>query len=317
MTAQVASGRFISTQSVVLAVNLQVVKLPERGTSVLASSANSVVGGGFTTLSVAAAQGVPANLAAPLGTGPNSFAVRKLLSAENITPMTGTFVGDIGVSIVMIEADGTTATVRTAGVETEPTAAALDSIELFPGDLVHINGAELATPAADVITHWGSNLPEGVRLVVATSPAVDEIPPTVWLPLLGRADIVTANIREAAALTGIVESSFPGRSLRDLMRPDAALVRRLGESGCDVQVGADADSVHVPPFPAHRVDTTGVGDTHVAAMCAGLLQGRDLVQSCLRANAAAALMIAREFSWPVPSPADIDQVLETGVVGAP
>lgn len=308
------SGRFITTDSVVLAVNINLPHLPVRGSSLRAKSATSFPGGGFTTLSVAAAQGVSTNLAAPLGTGPNSFAVRRRLNAEGIQIITDVLVGDIGVAIVLVETDGSTTTVLTAGVESEPTRSGLEEIELRPGDLVHINGSDLSSNAAEVLCAWGSSLPDYVKLVLAVSPAVEEIDANIWIPLLRRVDLLTMNIREASALTAILGTAIPGTGIRHLMRPDAAIVRRLGVMGCEVQEDLESPIVPVASCPAKRIDTTGVGDTHVAVMCTSLLQGYNLVDSCVRANAAAALMVARESNLPVPTPSEIDEVLASGQV---
>lgn len=308
------TGRFITTNSVVLAVSLHVPHLPERGASIRASSATSLPGGGFTTLSVAAAQGVSTNLAAPLGTGPNSYSVRRLLHSEGIHTLTDVLVGDIGVAMIMVERDGHNTTVITTGVESEPTAASLEAISLEPGDLVHISGHDLSSAAAAVLTKWGSQLPSYVTLVLAVSPAVEDVAAETWIPLLQRADIVTMNIREASALTAILDAASPGTGIRNLLRPGAAIVRRLGLMGCEVQLNLEARNLQIPAYRAGRIDTTGVGDTHVAAMCAGLLHGLDLASACRRANAAAALMVSRETTQPPPTPAEIDRVMELGEV---
>lgn len=308
------SGRFISTQSVVLAVNLHVPHLPDRGSAIRAQAAVSLPGGGFTTLAVAAAQGASSNLAAPMGTGPNSFAVRHELTRAHIHSMTDVLVGDIGVAVVLVETSGNTTTVVTAGVESEPTLSSLESIDLVPGDLVHIHGSDLTSGAAEVLAQWGSSLPEYVTLVLVISPSVDDVPAQIWKPLLERADIVTMNIREAATLGAVLETAMPGTGIRHLLRPEAAIVRRLGEMGCEVQQSIDTPTVQLSAFNTRRVDTSGVGDTHVGAMCAGLLSGLDLIESCNRANAAAALMISHESNLPIPTVAEVDGVIKTGTV---
>lgn len=308
------TGHFVTTNSVVLAVSLHVPHLPERGASIRASSATSLPGGGFITLSAAAAQGVSTNLAAPLGTGPNSSSVRRLLHSEGIHTLTDVLVGDIGVAMTMVERDGHNTTVVTAGVESEPTLAGLEAVPLQPGDLVHISGYDLSSTAASVLTKWGAELPDFVTLVLAVSPAVEDVSAETWMPLLKRADIVTMNIREASALTAILDSASPGTGIRDLLRPDSAIVRRLGVMGCEVQLNRGSRNQQIPAYRAQRIDTTGVGDTHVASMCAGLLHGLDLVSACRRANAAAALMVSRKTTQPPPTPDEIDRVMELGVV---
>lgn len=307
------SARFVSTHSVVLVLPMHIAHSPVRGASIHADAASSRPGGGFTTLSAVAAQGVSAAMASPLGTGPNSYTVRQQLIAEGITVLTQELVGDIGVAIQLIEPDGSMTSIVTAGVESEPSRTALDRLVLTPGDLIHITASDLANPhSAKVLAGWGAALPSSVTLVVAVSPAVEQVPVECWHQLLGRADIVTMNVREAAALTAILARYEPGMSIRALMKPEAALVRRTGRMGCEVQLGRDELRVQIPPFEARIADTAGVGDTHIATMCAQLLRGKGLEEACLMANAAAAIAISHESALPVPTLEQITRVLETG-----
>lgn len=309
------TGRFISTHSVLLSLPLHIDRLPERGASVRADTATSTPGGGFTTLSTVSAQGVHAALASPLGTGPNSFTVRQQLIDAGVEILTDELVGDIGVAVLLVEADGSTTSIVTSGVESEPSRQALDSIPLVPGDVIHIAGADLTSQVgAEVLASWGAELPDSVTLVVAVSPAVDEVPVWAWGSLLRRADVLTMNIREAALLGRALTDAGHGTGIRDVLRPDAAMVRRLGVMGCEVQVSQGEPRVQIPAFTSEVVDTTGVGDTHVATMCAALLQGFDLVEACRHANAASAVTISHESALPVPTPEQVQRVLEVGRV---
>ena len=119
------SGRFISTHSVALVLPMHIAYMPERGGSVHADAASSRPGGGFTTLCAAAAMGVPTAAASPLGTGPNSFAVRQQLVEAGVDVLTPELVGDIGVVIQLIDEDGAMRSVVTAGVESEPSRATI------------------------------------------------------------------------------------------------------------------------------------------------------------------------------------------------
>ena len=307
------TGSFISTHSVVLAIPLHVDRLPERGSAVHADTATSRPGGGFTTLSAVAALGVRAAMVSPLGTGPNSFAVRQQLVEAGVEILTDELVGDIGVAVMLVEADGSTTSIVTSGVESEPSRRALDAVPLSPGDLVHIAGADLIRPgAATVLTGWATDLPEEVTLVLSVSPAVDQVPVWAWRTMLRRADVVTMNIREASTLGRILNADEPGTGVRHILRPRAALVRRLGVMGCEVQVTAQDPRVQVPAFDSVTVDTAGLGDTHIAVMCAEMLRGQDLVTACRVANAAAAVSIAHESALPVPTREQIDRVLAQG-----
>ncbi len=311
------TGRFISTYSIVLTLPLRVDHLPERGASVRAASASSLPGGGFTILSAVAAQGVSAGMASPLGTGPNSFTVRQMLAEADISILTSELVGDIGVSVTLVEADGSTTSIVTPGVEAEPSRPALDKLVLRPGDLIHIAGSDLVNEgAARVLAGWGAALPESVRLVVSVTPAVDQVPVWAWKQLLGRADVVTMNVREASTLGRMLAHEEPGTGIRHVLRPEAAVVRRLGVLGCEVQVNQGEARVQIPAFGASVADTSGVGDTHIATMCASLLRGQDLFDACRTANAAAALTLSHESALPVPTIQAIREVLDLGAVHA-
>ncbi|MCD4549632.1 MULTISPECIES: PfkB family carbohydrate kinase [unclassified Schaalia] len=309
------SGRFISTHSVVLVLPLNIHTLPERGGSVKAATAMSRPGGGFTTLSAAASMGAHAALASPLGTGPNSSTVRQQLASAGIQLLTQELVGDIGVAIQLLEADGSMTSVVTAGVESEPSRAALDSLVLKPGDVIHISGADLAVPSAvSVLAGWGAALPASVTLVLSIAQAVEQVPVWAWKQLLRRADVVTMNVRESHALQRNLNASEPGTDIRHLMRPDASLVRRIGAKGSQVHVNEDAPFIDIPAFSAVTVDTAGVGDTHIGTMCAALAQKHSLEEACRWANAAAAIAISHESALPVPSRAQVEDVLNTGKV---
>ena len=304
------TGRFISTDSIVLSLPLHVDHIPERGTSVRADSAMSRPGGGFTTLSAVATYGIPALLASPLGTGPNSFTVRRQLAHAGVQIVTDELVGDIGAAIMLVENDGSTTSVATSGVESEPSRAALDRIELHEGDLVHIGGSDLVNESsARVLSGWGADLPDDVTLVVSVSPAVEQVPVWAWRRLLKRVDVLTMNIRQASTLSRILATTEPGTAIRHVIRPDAAIVRRLGVMGCEVQVDENSPRVQIPAFDSITVDTVGVGDTHIAIMSAALLEGHDLIEACRIANAAAAVTISHESAQPVPTRSQIEEVL--------
>lgn len=307
--------RFISTHSLVLALPMHIDHLPDRGAAVEASTAAARPGGGFIVLAAAAAQGVHAALASPLGTGPNSFTVRQHLEDAGVEILTTELVGDIGISIQLIESDGSTTSVLTSGVESEPNMVGLERVHVHEGDLVHISGIDLLSPEGGaVLAKWGASLPRGVRLVVSLSPAAEKVPVSAWRTLLPRADVVTMNIREKSTVDFILAAEPYQTSIRELMRDDAAIVRRLGVMGCEIQATADSPRVQIPAFHATLVDTAGVGDTHIATMCASLLKGYSLEEACLRANAASAITVAHESALPVPTQEEIDQVLEHGTI---
>ena len=309
------SGKFVTTCSVHLSVDLRVPSLPREGQHFRASSAISTPGGGYVIAAAARAQGVESWIASPLGTGPNSHVIRRRMAFDDIETFVAAVVGDVGVAVSMVDEGGKTASVIAPGVESETSVQLLDSIDLNAGDVVHISGGDLIGGAEkNVLRDWGANLRPGVKLVLSASPAVELVSTETWAPLMQRADIVTMNIREAQALREILASELPGAGLRHILRPDAAIVRRTGSMGCELQASMGAKNVHLPAYPSALVDTTGVGNTHVAVMCASILKGHDLVEACRRANAAGAIEVSRPTAFPVPSAAEIEQTIKDGRV---
>ena len=95
----------------------------------------------------------------------------------------------------------------------------------------------------------------------------------------------------------VVAESFPARAT-DLDDPQAAarellaqgpelLVVTQGEKGC--QVWTREEHFQVPAFPVAALDTTGAGDAFHGGFLYGMLQGWDLRQVALFANAVASL----------------------------
>ena len=72
-------ARFLSTQPVVLNLPTVIPTLPTRGGTVLARSVLASPGGGFIGLATATQMGVETGMLSVLGTGPNSFMVRREL----------------------------------------------------------------------------------------------------------------------------------------------------------------------------------------------------------------------------------------------
>lgn len=304
--------RFITTAAVNLAVTLNVQQVPSEGDQVRASRAVSSPGGGYIVAAGARAQEVATFLASPLGTGPNSHSIRRSLLSAGIETFETAFVGDIGVAVTMVEEDGKMAQVVAAGVEAESSQDLLERVPVEPGDVIHVSGADLVSEAgAQSIINWLRGLPEGTTLVVAASPAVASVPTSVWLDVLAMADIVTMNIREAAVFTLNLKPYTTGEWFQGVLKPTASIVRRMGPLGCEVVEDRGRLVTAIPAFAAHPVDTAGVGDIHIAVMCASVLEGESLVQACLRANAASTVEINHATAFPVPTREQIEATMRT------
>ena len=296
---------FISTGSVLIDLPLHVRRVPSPGGAVTATSTGPAVGGGYTVVSAVARQGLPAALAATLGTGPNSAQVRAAMMLDGVELLVEELVGDIGTCTTLIEASGRRTFITTEGVEAEPQQEDLERLELQDGDWVYAAGYDLVHPtSSSVIVAWLLNLPDGVGLVIDLGPVQPEIPDDILMPILRRTTLLTGNHLEMTQLMSRLGSP-------DALRracPDALIVRRTGVHGCELWP-AGGNRIEVPGFVRDVVDTTGAGDTHTGVLVVGLMDGLDVLDAARRANAAAAEAVSRKGPARAPRRDEIDALL--------
>lgn len=303
-------GRFISTQAIVIELPLSIVHLPERGGDVPAGVSGTVVAGGYNVVSAVVRQGVETCLASPLGTGPNSAQARALLAQEGIRMLVSEVVGDNGLRITLLEQDGTRTTVTSPGVEIEPNENDLSEIPLQDDDWIYVSANDLAYPsAADVICRWVESIPAEIPVAFGASPMIEEVPLELLKRMLARADFVSMNHRETKIAVSELGPGPIAEVLRRYLKPTAILVHRHGEHGCTIQTRSEATPVGIGAYQAARIDTTGVGDTHIGVMIAGIMQGLELEEAARRANAAGAITLTRPGAGQCPRPEEIDKFL--------
>jgi sugar/nucleoside kinase (ribokinase family) len=293
---------------------LEVDALPARGGDALASSSRILAGGAVNTLVAAVRDGLPAVYAGALGMGPVADVVRAALEGAGI-PALGPTVADLdtGYSVCLVDAGAERTFVTVRGAEGRLTRQALDRVEVRPGDIVAVSGYSLAHPRnALALPGWVAALADGVTVIVDPSPPVVRLPEGALREILERADVVTANAREAHLMTGQESPERAAEALaRAATRPATVVVVRDGPRGCWVVDAASGASgrgaaVHVPGFDVAALDTTGAGDAHVGVFAAALARGSDAVAAARRANAAAALAVTRRGPAESPRSDEID-----------
>ena len=106
--------------------------------------------------------------------------------------------------------------------------------------------------------------------------------------LLSRTDYALPSEVEARALTG--EGKDPAEMVRRLRALGATnCIIKLGGKGC--YVAADGYEGIVPPYPCRCLDTTGAGDTFVAAFLYARTRGWDILRCARFANAAGSIAV--------------------------
>ncbi len=123
-------------------------------------------------------------------------------------------------------------------------------------------------------------------LDVVNSPHMAD-PSMLW-PNLPEIDIFLCNAVEGQRITGAASAVLAAKDLR--RRGANAVVVKLGAQGCWLE-NARFSQV-IPGEQVEVIDTTGAGDAFCAGLVAAILQGQDLPQACLAANAAGRRMVS-------------------------
>ena len=196
--------RLLYLGNVVVDIVLDVPALPDRGGDVLARRSRITPGGGFNVMAAAARQGLPVAYAGAHGTGPFADLARAGLAAEGIEVVQPATPGtDTGVVVAVVDDTGERTFVTSPGAEATLTAADLAGVTARPGDAAGLSGYGLVHPSnRGALLGWLARLPAAATVVFDPGPLVMSIPPEALDQVLGRADWLTCNAREAAALTG-------------------------------------------------------------------------------------------------------------------
>lgn len=304
------AGSLVAVASVILTMPMHVPHFPDRGGEVTATMSSVGVGGAFPVMVAARRQGVEVWSAACMGTGPNSTMVAEELGREGIRVISSDVVGDIGMKLVLVEADGYISSVVAPGVEAEQELGFLRRIQVSAGDMVYISASDLVSPAyQSALEGWLPELTDGVSLTLALGPQIKEVDPEWLARILPNIDLLTMNRRETDLLRNVLGRETLHEALEQVMKPSAVIVRRESSRGCWVTVGPSSNPVEVPAFPSNVRDTAAVGDAHTGVLCASLLRGFDPITAARRANAAGAIMVGRPGGRNLPDSEAVEELM--------
>jgi sugar/nucleoside kinase (ribokinase family) len=301
---------------VIIDVVMAVDALPRAGEGVFASSARTLVGGGFNVVAAAARAGMEVVYAGAHGTGPHGDLARAALRSEGVAVAHAPSPdADTGFCVALVDGDAERTFVTRLGAEMDLSLDRLRTLRPGPGDFVYTVGYSLLPgPRADDLLTWIGGLPEGVRLVLDPAPVVGDIPGATLDRALARVDLLSLSAAEAATVTGRAVPEEAAALLLPRIRSGGTVVVRDSARGCVVAgngPGAgDAAPRRVPGFPVRAVDTNGAGDAHVGVFTAAVAEGLDPLAAARRANAAAALAVTRRGPATCPTAKETDAFLE-------
>src|SRR5258708_26188263 len=228
--------RLLHLGNVVVDVVGSVPGLPERGGGGMASQAEATAGGGFNVMAAAARQGLRAAYAGAHGTGPFGPLARAALAQEGIDVIQPVKTGvDTGFVLTIVEASGERTFLTSRGAEAKLTAADLEPVPPAQRAAVYLSGYSLVhgsnrAPLLGCVARLG----DGHTMFFDPGPLVGAIPASELAAVLGRADWLTCNPREAAILAGSTDPWAAGTALTRRARRSRGRVR-TGPDGCPLR----------------------------------------------------------------------------------
>jgi sugar/nucleoside kinase (ribokinase family) len=310
--------RLVFAGEAIVDVVMRVHALPQRGGDTLATSAEITAGGGFNVMAAAARQGLRAAYAGAHGTGPFGSLARAAMEKEGVGVIQPAKAGlDTGFVLTIVEASGERTFLTSRGAEATLTAGDLDPVRPRARDAVYLSGYSLVHRSnRAALLGWLARLGDGNIVFFDPGPLVGSIPAGALATVLGRADWLTCNAREAAILAGTADPRAAAAVLARragqagrASRP--GVIVRTGPHGCLIGLPA-AGVVHVPGFQVDVLDTNGAGDAHSGAFIAALAAGAAEVTAARSANAAAALSVTKRGPATAPTGEELARFLATG-----
>lgn len=304
--------RLVLVGSVLVDILMYVERLPERGGDTIAQRTLFTSGGGFNLLLGATRLGLPVCYAGRVGDGPMGLQVMRDLTMADIPLVLPQVRGeDTGFDIGLVEADAERTFVTSPGTESRLTLADLDCIPLQAGDAIYVSGYDLGYPISGAaLEQWLPVLAPNMLLVIDPGPLVAAIPAKRLARVLACTNIISVNERELFLLTNATTIPDAARLLCAQLMPSGYAIVRAGAQGCWL-AGKDLEPCLIPGRITQAIDTTGAGDTHVAAFLARLAAGDDIRRAAYVANVAASL--STECIGPATSPTA--QVLQDVLAG--
>ncbi|TVQ57527.1 MAG: ribokinase [Rhodobacteraceae bacterium] len=308
--------RLLQMQGVVLDLVYEVEAIPASGEEAVVTGFARAPGGGFNAMAAARRSGLPATCGCRVGTGPFADVVAEGLAAEGIdTALPRLPDRDQGVCVVLVEPSGERSFVHHDGAESRIADADLAALDLAAFGWTILSGYMLHYPAGrDALARWLWREAAIPCLLFDPSPLAAALPAEALRAALGRAAWVSANVAEAAALTGLADPAEAAARLADGRPTDGGAVVRAGAAGCVVAAGGRVTPV--PGFAVDPVDTTGAGDAHLGAFVAALADGAEPVAAARYANVAAALSTTRRGPATAPDRQTIERAMRETTDGA-
>ena len=304
------ANRLLQLSGVVVDLIYEVAAVPRSGEEALVSGFSILPGGGFNAMVAARRSGMVVSYGGSLGTGPFAEIVMNGLKAEGIPILRSRIPHcDQGCCSVMVDPDGERTFVASDGAEGRVGREDLNGVNPAEFDWTLLSGYSLHyRNSRNAFHHWLKREDRIPRLVFDPSPLAASLRNDVVGSAMDRALWISANSREAAALTGLADPQEAAAALSGGRPAGGGAVVRTGAQGCIV--AREGGCTRVPPHRVQVTDTNGAGDIHIGSFIAKLAETGEPETAARYANVAAAISITRKGPATAPHSAEVNLALE-------
>ena len=289
---------------------VRVPHMPIPGETVLGNDFQNIPGGKGANQAVGAARmGARVTMIGKVGNDEFGKALTKNLANEGV-----------GISHISVD-------------EKEATGIAMITLDQNgQNSIVVASGANMALKPEDIRTAWKKIsdidvlvmplevslecVEEAVRLATESSVKVILNPaPAQKLSddLLKKVDVLVPNESETSLLTGLAVESIEDAKIaaKSLLEKGAgAIVLTLGSRGA-LLISENQPAIISTPYKVNVVDTTAAGDSFVAALSVGIVEGLPLENALRQATAAGALAVTKIGAQPgMPTKKEVNELME-------
>jgi ribokinase len=286
-------------------------RIPAVGETIIGNDFQIHPGGKGANQAVAVARlGYPVRMIGRLGNDPFGKQLRAhLINAGVDTSGVATSEGTSGVAIIEVSRSGENSIVVTPGANARVSPQDLETnLEIIRHAGVVLSQLEIPLDTVEYLALICARA--GVPLILDPAPAMDlaeaVFAHTAWF---------TPNQTEAEFFTGKMGSDvskLPPAEIAKLLlsKGCSGVILKMGEQGVYI-ASREGIGETLPAFPVTAVDTTAAGDAFNGGFAAGLMLGKNPVESARFATAVAAISVTRNGAQPsMPSMAEVEAFME-------
>ncbi len=268
----------------IIDIILQVDRLPQTGDDVIAKGTKITIGGcAYNVASTLRNMGCEHMLCVPVGKGFYSKLVETTLEKLKYPVLIRDDSTDNGFCISFVEANGERTFVDGIGNEAGFQKELLNSINIDDYSDLYIAGYQIYGKDGECLVNWLATL-QNKRIFFAPGPVITMLNQDLMKRIMNLHPVLHLNNKEAMEYT-------KAPSIEDALYELYFQCRNFVFVTCGSKgtMYYDGKSVHtIPAYTVQAIDTSGAGDSHIAALMAGICQGHTIEQSVRMANHVAA-----------------------------